>query len=350
MTPTTDTRSDAGVDAPTKLTKPTWRYVGRRTVREFLADQCLDVAAALTFYGILAIFPALIALLSLVGLFGQAGPAAQAMADTAEQLGVPSADTLVRPTLEALGGSSAGPGLALALGLATALWSASGYVGAFGRGMNRIFEIEEGRPFWKLRPMLLLVTLVAVAMAALVALALVLTGPAARAVGAAFGFGDAAVTAWSIAKWPVIAMAVVVIIAILYYATPNIDQPRFRWISIGAVFAIAVWVLASVLFGLYVANFGSYDRTYGAMASVVVFLVWLWITNIALLFGAELDSELERGRELQAGLPAEDELQRPPRDDRKIRKDAERDEQERRQGRALRETRGRRDEPAGPSS
>ncbi len=302
----------ADVDEPTDLTRPTWRYVLRRTSREFMSDQCMDVAAALTFYAVLAIFPALIALLSVVGLFGQSGAAADALAGVAQDLGIPSADSVIRPTLETLGESSARPGIAFVLGLFTALWSASGYVGSFGRGMNRIFEIQEGRPFWKLRPLQLVVTLAAVVLAAAVALALVLSGPVARAVGDAIGWGDAAMTAWSIAKWPAILLAVVLIIAILYYATPNIEQPRFRWISVGATAALALWAIASALFGVYVATVGSYDKTYGAMASAVVFLVWLWITNIALLFGAELDSELERGRELQAGIPAEETLQRPP--------------------------------------
>ena len=333
--------SPADVDDPTDLTKPTWRYIARRTVREFMSDQCMDLAAALTFYSVLSIFPALIALLSVVGLFGQAGAAADVLASAAQDLGIPSADSVVRPTLEGLGQSSARPGIALVLGLLTALWSASGYVGSFGRGMNRIFEIQEGRPFWKLRPLQLLVTVAAVLLAAAVALALVVTGPMARALGDAIGWGDAAVTGWNIAKWPAILLAVVAIVAILYYATPNIHQPRFRWISVGAIVAIVVWGLASALFGVYVANFGSYDRTYGAMAGGVVFLVWLWITNIALLFGAELDSELERGRELQAGIPAEQTLQRPPRDTTKFRKLADQEQRDVDEGRQLRQSRGR---------
>jgi membrane protein len=222
----------------------------------------------------------------------------------------------------------------------TGLRSASGYVGSFGRALNRMYEVREGRPFWKLRPVMLAVTVLAVVLVALVALALVLTGPVARAVGNAMGLGSGAVLVWNIAKWPVILLVVALVVAILYYATPNVRQPRFRWISVGAVVAIVVWILASAAFGLYVATFASYDKTYGSLAGVVVFLLWLWITNLALLFGAELDSELERGRELQSGLPAEHVLQLPPRDTTTSDKARAREEEDARRGRRLRETRG----------
>ena len=226
------------------------------------------------------------------------------------------------------------------LGLAAALWSASGYTGAFGRGMNRIYEIGEGRPIWKLRPMMLLVTLVTVVLAAAVLVGLVITGPAAQAVGDAIGLGSTVVTVWNIAKWPVMLLVVMFVVGLLYYATPNVKQPKFRWISVGAAVAIVVWIIASALFGFYVASFSSYDKTYGSLAGVVVFLLWLWITNLALLFGGELDAELERGRELQAGMPAEEEIQLPPRDTRKIDKAEEKERADVLRGRRLRETRG----------
>jgi membrane protein len=206
--------------------------------------------------------------------------------------------------------------------------------------MNRIYEIREGRPFWKLRPVMLAVTLVAVSLVALVALALVLTGPAARAVGDAIGLGSTALLVWNIAKWPVILLVVVFVVAILYYVTPNVKQPHFRWVSVGAAVAIVVWILASVAFGFYVSTFASYDKTYGALAGVVVFLLWLWITNLALLFGAELDAELERGRELQSGLPAERSLQLPPRDTRGTDKADAKEAEDVARGRRLRTTHG----------
>jgi membrane protein len=326
-------------ESPTDLTKPSWSYVARKTLREFSDDQCTDLAAALTYYAVLALFPAAVAMLSLVGLVGDGRATVDALLQVLRDIGAANAADTLEPTLLQLSQSS-GAGLGLVLGLATALWSASGYVGAFARGMNRVYEVDEGRPFWKLRPLLLLVTLVTVVLAALVALALVITGPAAQAVGDALGLGSFVVTVWNIVKWPVMLGVVVLIVALLYYATPNVKQPKFRWISVGAALAIVVWILASAAFGFYVANFSSYDKTYGSLAGVIAFLLWLWITNLALLFGGELDAELERARELQAGLPAEEEIQLPPRDTRTIDKAAAKQREDVRRGRHLRMTTG----------
>lgn len=303
--------------SPAELHKPSWRFALKRTLAEFSDDQCTDLAAGLTYYAVLSIFPAAIAVLSLLGVVGQGSKTINAVLDVLTQVGASGVADAVRPSLERIA-QSRGAGLGLVIGVAAALWSASGYVGAFGRAMNRIYEIGEGRPFWKLRPLQILVTLVAVVLTALIAVSLVVTGPLARAIGDQIGLGSTAVTTFSIVKWPVIVAVVVVVIAILYYATPNVRQPKFRWMSVGALVALVVWVVASALFGLYAANFGSYDSTYGSLAGVIVFLLWLWLTNLALLFGAELDSELERSRELQAGMPAEDTIQLPPRDDRTL--------------------------------
>lgn len=327
-------------DSPKELTKPSWTYVLRKTVREFSDDQCTDLAAALTYYAVLAMFPAALAMLSLVGLVSDGPKTVETLLGIMRDVGAGSAADTLEPTLMELSKSSSA-GLALVLGLAAALWSASGYVGAFGRGMNRIYEIQEGRPIWKLRPTMLLITLVTVLLAAVVALGLVITGPAAEAVGNAIGLGSTVVTVWNIAKWPVLLLVVIFIVALLYYATPNVKQPKFRWISIGAAVAIVVWIIASALFGFYVANFSSYDKTYGSLAGVIVFLLWLWITNLALLFGGELDAELERGRELQAGMPAEEEIQLPPRDTRKSDKAADKEREDVLRGRRLRESKGR---------
>ena len=326
-------------ESPGDLTKPSWTYVLRKTIREFSADQCTDLAAALTYYAVLALFPAALAMLSLIGLVSDGRATVDALLQVMRDVGAGNAADTLEPTLVQLSRSS-GAGLGLVLGLATALWSASGYVGAFGRGMNRVYEIEEGRPFWKLRPLLLLVTLVTVVLAALVALGLVITGPAAQAVGDALGLGSTVVTVWNIAKWPVMLAVVVFIVALLYYATPNVKQPKFRWISVGATLAIVVWIVASAAFGFYVAHFSSYDKTYGSLAGVIAFLLWLWITNLALLFGGELDAELERGRELQAGMPAEKEIQLPPRDTRTIDKAAKKEHEDELRGRHLRRTAG----------
>jgi membrane protein len=328
-------------DSPSDIAKPTWGNSLRKAVREFMDDQCTDLAAALTYYSVLALFPGIIALLSLVGLVGQQQQTVDTLLQILRDIGASSAADTLEPTITQLA-QSQGAGLALVIGLLTALWSASGYVNAFSRGMNRIYEIDEGRPVWKLRPVMLLITLVTVLLAAVVAIGLVLTGPAAEAVGRAIGLESTAVTVWSIAKWPVLLAVVVLIVALLYYATPNVKQPKFRWISVGAIIAIVVWVVASAAFGFYVANFSSYDKTYGSLAGVIAFLLWLWITNLALLFGAEVDAELERGRQLQAGIAAEEELQLPPRDTRKSEKAAAKEQQDIERGRRLRESRGRR--------
>src|SRR6478609_2569190 len=322
-------------ESPTDLTKPSLFYVLRKTAREFQQDQCTDLAAALTYYAVLSLFPALLVLVSLLGVVGQGRRTVDAVLEMAAGVVPGDAMNLLRPTIEQLVASPSA-GVALITGALAALWSASGYVGAFGRAMNRIYEIDEGRPFYKLRPMMLLVTLLAVILAALVALMLVLTGPVAESVGSAIGLGDTGVPIWNIVKWPLMIGVVVLVVSILYYATPNIKQPKFRWISIGAGIAVLVWIVASVGFGFYVAHFSSYNKTYGSLAGVIVFLLWLWITNLALLFGAELDSEIERGRQLQAGIKAEEDLQLPPRDTKASDKTAAKDEKELAEARAIR--------------
>lgn len=323
--------------SPPRLHRATWRYALRRALRESMADQITDLAAALTFYAVLALAPALIALVSLLALIGQSDAAVDAMIDIGADLAPPDAVDQVRTVVEQVTERQAA-GLGLVLGLAGALWSASGFVGAFGRAMNRIYEIDEGRPVWKLRPQLLLVTLVALAAMALVALGLVVSGPVAGAVGRALGLGDVGVTVWGVVKWPVVLAVVVMVVAVLYYATPNVRQPRFRWISLGAVVAIVVWAVASFLFALYVSRFSSYDATYGALAGVIVLLLWLWISNLALLLGAEVDAEVERARQLQAGIVAEEVIQLPPRDASASRKRQEKAERDVERGRELRET------------
>ncbi|GGG25453.1 ribonuclease [Rhodococcoides trifolii] len=330
-------------ESPTELTKPSWKYVLRKTAREFSRDQCTDIAASLTYYAVLSIFPALLAIVSLLGVFGQGQSTVDGVLQIVDDIGPSSAADSLRGPIESLVQAPAA-GLALVTGLAGALWSASGYVGAFGRAMNRMYEVEEGRPVWKLRPVMLLVTVVALALLGLAAVMLVVSGPVATAIGDSVGLGDTALLVWNIVKWPLVLLFVVLAVAILYWATPNVQQPKFRWISAGAGVGVVVWILASVLFGFYVANFGSYNKTYGSLAGAIVFLLWLWITNLALLFGAELDSELERGRQLQAGMVAEETLQLPPRDSRVSDKNAQKDADAVEQGRRLREAHNESDE------
>lgn len=304
-------------DSPSELSKPQWKGVLKRTVKEFNEDQCTDSAAALTYYALLALFPALIAMVSLIGLVSDPEAAVNNLLQIVSDLGGQSGVDALRPAIERVVQNAAGAGLGI--GLLGAIWSASGYVGAFARAMNRIYEVEEGRPFWKMRPLQLLITVVGLITVAAVAVALIATGPVAQSIGDVIGLGDTAVTVWNIAKWPVLVIVVALLIAGLYYATPNVKQPKFRWFSMGSGIALVVWIVASLGFGFYVANFSSYGATYGTLAGIVIFLLWLWITNNALLFGAEFDAEMERGRELQAGIPgAEDQIQLPPRDTKKI--------------------------------
>lgn len=322
-------------DGAPQLTKRSWSYVLHKSWREFSDDQCPDVAAGLTYYAVLSLFPAVIAVLSLVGVVGDPQTSVDKVIKILQPLVSPSTLTTVQPALESLA-NSRGAGIGLVVGLMGALWSASGYVGAFGRAMNTVYEIDEGRPFWKLRPLMLLVTLVAVLLVAVVLVMLIVSGPLAASIGSVIGLSSQAVTVWSIVKWPVIVGIVVGIVAILYYATPNVKQPKFRWISVGAVAAILVWVLASLAFALFVSNFGNYNRTYGSLAGAVLGLLWLWITNLALLFGAELDSEIQRGRQLQAGIAAEEDLQLPARDSQGIEKARKEEQKDVARGRDIR--------------
>ncbi|AXH37544.1 YihY/virulence factor BrkB family protein (plasmid) [Humibacter sp. BT305] len=326
-------------DDPTDVTKPSWKYVLTKTAREFSKDQCTDIAAALTYYAVLSLFPALIAIFSLLGVIGQGQAAADAVLDIIGSVAPGGTADIVRDPIQQFASSPAA-GFALVSGIVLAIWSASGYVGAFSRAMNRIYEIPEGRPFWKLKPVQLLVTVISIVLVALAAVILVVSGPVADAIGGALGLGGTVQTVWAIVKWPVLAFVVVLILAILYYATPNAKQPKFRWLSMGALLAIIVLAIATVAFGFYVANFSNYDKNYGSLAGVVIFLLWLWIVNNALLFGAEFDAELERGRELQAGIAAERSIQLPPRDTRKSDKAAKKQEVDVLKGRLLRESRG----------
>ena len=281
----------------------------KRTVSEFRDDNLTDWAAALTYYSVLSLFPALIALASILGLFGSE-KTIESLLEIIGDVGPASAVDTFRGPVENVVNGGGGAGVALVLSVGVALFSASGYVGAFMRASNAIYEVEEGRSFWILRPFQVLVALVMILMLALVLIAIVLTGPLAESVGGEIGVSDAAVTIWNYAKWPALILIVITMLALLYYAAPNVKQPSFRWLTPGSLLAVVVWVLASIAFGIYVANFGSYNKTYGALGGVIAFLVWLWITNVAILLGAEVNAERERTRQLKDGTPeAERELQ-----------------------------------------
>jgi membrane protein len=306
--PETDEISGTRADyAPTGVdTKTTTGGTLKRTIKEFMEDNLTDWAAALTYYGVLAIFPALIALLSIIGLLTDPKTLTDALTAVVPQ----SAARTLNPVIEDLAGNTAPVGIGLVIGLALAIWSASGYVGCFTRAANVVYETPEGRKIWKLKPLQLLITLIGVLFAAVILAMLVLSGPVVDAVGSAIGLGETGQTIWNVIKWPVVLVVLALMIAVLYYSTPNVRLRGFKWVSPGAAVAIVVAIVASALFAFYVGNFGSYNKTYGALAGVIVFLIWFWLINLALVFGIELDAEIERTRELKEGVPrAEKEIQ-----------------------------------------
>lgn len=308
-------------DNPTDLTKPTLVYTLKKTLREFSSDQCTDLAASLTYYTVLALFPGLLAIVSILGLVSNPSDTITSLLDVVRNVGGGQVADLLQDPIEGLVRSPAAP-VTFIVGLVGALWSASGYVGAFGRAMNRIYNVREGRPIWKLRPTMLGVTLATVILLVLGLLTLV-SGPLARSFGDVIGLGDVAATVLLIVQWPILLVIAIVVVAVLYYWSPNVKQPKFTWVSGGSILALLIWIIASVGFGFYVGNFSNYNATYGSLGGVIVFLLWIWITNNALLFGAEFDAEIERGRELQAGIRAEEDIQLPERDTRQIEKQDE---------------------------
>jgi membrane protein len=296
---------------PSDLGRRSWWGVVKRTVSEFRADNLTDWAAALTYYAILSIFPALIVLVSILGLAGDS--ATNAVLDNINELGPGPAQDIVSGAIKEIAASQGTAGVAFVIGLVAALWSASGYVGAFSRASNAIYEMEEGRPFWKLRPLQIGMTLILLLLVAVSAIAVVVSGPLASEVGKLFGLEGTAVTIFNIVKWPVIVLVLMTMLAILYYGAPNVRHPGFRWITPGGILAVLLWMIASAGFAFYVSNFGSFNATYGSLAGVIVFLIWLWISNCAVLLGAEMNAEVERGRELQSGVPEEQTIAMEPR-------------------------------------
>ena len=290
---------DRAPETPADLSKRTWIGTFKRTLREFKEDDLTLLAAALTYYGVLSIFPALLVLLALLGLAGES--TIDTLLANLGSLTPGAARDVVTNAVRDLQSSNQAAGFALIAGLAGALWSASGYVGAFMKASNVLYEVEEGRKFWKLKPLQIAVTVVIMLLTTLMVLAVVVSGPVAQRVGDVIGAGDAAVTAFNIVKWPVIALVVSQIFAFLYWVGPNVKQPGYKWVSPGGFVAVVLWIAASGAFALYVANFGSYSKTYGSMAAVIIFLIWLWITNLVMLLGAELNAEIERGRQIEAG-------------------------------------------------
>ncbi|MEU1838485.1 YihY/virulence factor BrkB family protein [Micromonospora chersina] len=310
---------DEGPDSPTDLPGTGWVATLKRTVREFQDDSLTDWAAALTYYGVLSIFPGMLVLVSVLGLLGTR--ATEGIKDTVDQA-VPdeSVQKIIESAIDQAGASGGLASLAAIIGVLAAFWSASGYIAAFMRASNSIYDVPEGRPIWKTLPIRLGVTAVIGVMLLISAVIVIFTGGLAEQAGNAIGLGSTAVTVWNIAKWPVLLVLVSLMFAILYWASPNARHGGFRWVSPGGILAVVIWLVISGLFALYVGNFASYNKTYGALAGVIVFLVWLWLSNIAILLGAEFDAELERSRAIAAGHPADEEPYVELRDDRKLKK------------------------------
>jgi membrane protein len=282
-----------------------WWRVLRKTFSEFRKDNLTTWAAALTYYGVLAIFPALIALVSILGLIGH--PVTQSLLNNLDKLAPGSVHSILVSAIHNLQHGRGTAGALFTAGIVGAIWSASGYISSFMQAANAVFEVKEGRPIWVRLPIRLAVTVVLLVLLAISAIAVVVTGGLAGQVGRLLGIGGTAVTIWDIAKWPALLLVVSLMFSILYWAAPNVSEGGFRWISPGSVFAVVVWVIASALFALYVSNFASYNKTYGALAGAVIFLVWLWISNVALLLGAELNAEIERVRGVTQGHSAGEE-------------------------------------------
>lgn len=306
-------REEGAPERPTDLPRDAWSGVLKRTFKEFRADNLTDLAAALTYYGVLAIFPMLIVLVSLLGLIGHS--ATQPLVENLAKVAPGPAKEIFTSAIRNIQKSQGAAGVLLIAGLAVSLWSASSYIAGFMRASNVIWDVREGRPVWKTIPLRLAVTLITVLLLTLSAIAVIVTGSLARQVGGVIGVSSGAVTAWDIAKWPVMVLFVSLMLSILYFASPNVRQPGFRWVTPGGIFAVLLWILVSAAFALYVANFSSYNKTYGALGGVVAFLVWLWITNVVILLGAELNAEIERGRQIEAGHPADRDPFLAPRDD-----------------------------------
>ncbi|TDC81095.1 YihY/virulence factor BrkB family protein [Micromonospora sp. KC606] len=310
---------DDGPAGPSDLPGSGWTAAMRRTVREFRDDSLVDWAAALTYYGVLSIFPGVLVLISLLGLLGDR--ATTGVRDTVNQAAPePNIRRIIEGAIDQAGASGGLASLAAIVGLVAAFWSASGYIAAFMRASNAIYDVPEGRPIWKTLPIRLGVTAVIGVLLLASAVIVVFTGGFAEQAGSAIGVGSTAVAAWNIAKWPVLLVLVSLMFAILYWVSPNARHGGFRWVSPGGLLAVVIWLVISGLFALYVSNFGSYNKTYGALAGVIIFLVWLWLSNIAILLGAEFDAELERSRAISAGHPPEEEPYVELRDDRRLRK------------------------------
>jgi len=309
-------RQDEAQTSLTDIRAPGWRAILRRAIQQFKYDAVTDRAAALTYFGVLAIFPGLLVLISIMGLLGRSN--VQSLLDNLSHVAPGGVNSFLHTVIQQVQGRSGAASVGAIVGILVALWSASGYVGAFARASNAVYNIEEGRPIWRTAPMRVAVTIALVVMLVACSLIVVVTGSVATQVGHALGLGNGLVLAWNIAKWPILVVIVSMMFSLLYWACPNVKQPGFRWITPGGALAVVIWLVASALFALYVSFSGSYNKTYGSLAAIIIFLVWLWVTNIAVLLGVEFNAETQRQRLIDAGLPEDVEPFAEPRDTRKM--------------------------------
>jgi len=321
--------------SPTRISRAGWRLVIQTTIRGSVRHQLFDQAAALTYYAVLSLAPSLLALISLGAIVGQGERSATALLDTINDVAPGSAIALLQEPLDKFA-QSPSVGFALVAGILIAIWATSSYIASFGRSLNRIYGIEEGRSIWKLRPYEILIALIVMVLLLITVMALVLSDPIANGIGDALHIGSTPQLVWSIIKWPVLVLAVTVIVGILYYVTPNLKRAGFRWLGLGALASVIAVVCVSLLFALYVKNFAHFDRTYSSFAGIIVVLIWIWIINVVLLFGADFDAQVERARELEAGLPAERLVQLEPRDSTLIERNERRRHEELREARSIR--------------
>ena len=308
--------SDDPPDSPTEIPSLGWRQILRRSLQQFKHDNITDRAAALTYFGVLAMFPGLLVVVSILGLVGR-DTTTKVVANVG-QLAPGTVKSFLDSVIHQTQDKPGSAGAAAVIGIVLALWSASSYIAAFMRATNDIYGVDEGRPIWKTAPIRFAVTVAIMVMLVITALMVVLSGSIATQFGKAFGIGHSAMLAWDIGKWPVLLIVVSVMFSLLYWACPNVRQPGIRWVSPGGVLAVVIWLVASGAFGVYVSFSASYNKTYGSLATIIVFLVWLWITNIAILLGAEFNAETEHQRAIEAGLPEDVEPFVAVRDTRKL--------------------------------
>jgi membrane protein len=304
------------VDGPTELPRPSLLAVLKRSRAEFRNDHLTTLAAALTYYAVLAVVPGLVVVFVALGFFG--GDITNRVVTQVNDVAPASSGQFVHSLMTQARSHKTGTGVMAIVGVAIALWSASSYVNAFRQASNVIYGIGEGRPAWKTVPLRLGVTALAVAIMVVCAVIVVVSGSIARAVGNAIGAGHAAVLVWSIVKWPILLILVSILLAVLFWASPNAKQAGIKWVSPGGVLATVIWIVVSAAFAFYVTNFSSYNKNYGALAGIVIFLIWLWLTNLALLLGAEVNAELDHAKAIAEGLPEETRPFAEPRDTRKF--------------------------------